>query len=126
MNELPAASTLWALHPRYLDAIQRQTATAALMPSFVSRLVAGMAGAGRPAQSATPERQGSTLIVPVTGVLAPQGMVAGGTPYDLIADHVREAAADKSVATIVLAVRSPAGRCGDARRSVTRSTRRAP
>jgi signal peptide peptidase SppA len=109
MNELPITSTLWALHPRYLDAIQRQTATTAVLPDVVSRLVAGFAGAARPAQPAAPERQGSTLIVPVTGVLAPHGMYAGGTSYDLIADRVREATADKSVAMIVLAVRSPGG-----------------
>ena len=109
MYEFPIASTLWALHPRYLDAIHRQTAACAVLPSIMSRLVSGFAGTARSAHPDAPVRRGSTLIVPVVGVLAPHGMYPGGTSYDLMADQVREAAADKAVTTIVLAIRSPGG-----------------
>jgi len=107
MSDLPVISTLWALHPRYLDAMQRQGTAGALLPDFVSRFAASFAGLARPVRPPEPERRGSTLILPIVGVLAPLGSYDGGTSYDRIADRVREAAADRSVGTIVLDVRSP-------------------
>ncbi|MCI1142500.1 S49 family peptidase [Sphingomonas sp. WKB10] len=49
------------------------------------------------------------LIVPVVGILAPRGMYGSATPYEGIADCVREGAADKTVTSIILAIRSPGG-----------------
>lgn len=109
MHDLPIASTLWALHPGYLDALQRQAAAQAVLPDVLSRLAANFAGTARPAPRAAPERQGSTLIIPIVGVLAPHGMYDGGTSYDMIVDRVGNAAADKSIGTIILDVRSPGG-----------------
>jgi ClpP class serine protease len=102
---------LWALHPHALVELLQQGAVAALVPDALRQMAEGMAkNCAAPAAPANaPVQQGATLVVPVTGFLAPAGMAAGGTSYDLIADRVREAAADKRVDMIVLAIRSPGG-----------------
>jgi len=104
MDNAPISTALWALHPRYLDAMQRREA----LPGVLSRLVAGRP-TGRSLPAAAPERAGTVLIVPVVGILAPRGMYGSVTPYEGIADCVREGAADKTVTSIILAIRSPGG-----------------
>jgi ClpP class serine protease len=113
MSELISSSMLWAMHPAMLDAFLRRSAAEAIVPETVRGLLTGLAGgfaAGRaPEQVAAPVQEGSILIIPVSGMLAPAGMFRGSTSYDAIADRVREGAADKRVSTIVMVYRSPGG-----------------
>ncbi|WP_256213244.1 S49 family peptidase [Sphingobium sp. YR768] len=91
----------------------------AMLPDSIRQLAAAMSGGQAAAKPADPIRDGSTLIIPVRGTLAPQGL-SGTTYYNVLADQVRDAAADDKIGAIVLAVRSPGGyvwgcaECGDA------------
>lgn len=108
MDRLLASSALWAMHPGFLADLLRSGPMEALVPDTVRSLAAAMGGTREAAKPADPVREGSTLILPVTGTLAPRGL-SGSTYYDQLADRVREAAADDKVGAIVLAIRSPGG-----------------
>jgi ClpP class serine protease len=108
MDKLLASSALWAMHPAFLAAVLQQAPAEGLMPDALRQLAAGFARGSGEAKAADPVREGATLILPITGVLAPRGL-NGSMYYDVIADRVREAAADPKVGAIVLSVRSPGG-----------------
>jgi len=108
MDRTPVASALWAMHPSFLDSMLRSGSIEAMLPDTLRQLAATMGGAQQQAKQADPIRDGSTLILPIVGTLAPRGLY-GATYYDVIADRVREAAADTKIGAIVLAVRSPGG-----------------
>jgi len=101
------ASALWAMHPTFLAAALKQSGVEALLPGAL-RAFAGSLSGQQAAKPADPIREGSTIILPITGMLAPRGL-SGTTYYDTIADRVREAAADTKIGAIVLAIRSPGG-----------------
>lgn len=109
MSDAFSSSTLWAMHPGVLDSFLRQTFVENMMPDTLRNLASGFAARSAPVPAPSPVRNGSFLVVPITGMLAPAGMYAGGTSYDSIADRVREGVADKRVETIVLVMRSPGG-----------------
>jgi len=107
MNQFMASSALWAMHPTFLEAALKQSGVEALLPDAL-RAFAGSLSGQQAAKPADPIREGSTFILPITGMLAPRGL-GGSTYYDTIADRVREAAADTKIGAIVLAIRSPGG-----------------
>jgi signal peptide peptidase SppA len=107
MNQFMASSALWAMHPTFLEAALKQNGVEALLPDAL-RAFAGSLSGQQAAKPADPIREGSTFILPITGMLAPRGL-GGSTYYDSIADRVREAAADTKIGAIVLAIRSPGG-----------------
>lgn len=103
------ASTQWAMHPAVLDAMMKRSALEAMLPDVLRQIAAGFSGAREAAKPAEPVRDGALFVLPVVGILAPQGMFTGGTSYEAIANGVREAASDARIGTIVLDVRSPGG-----------------
>jgi ClpP class serine protease len=107
MNQFMASSALWAMHPTFLEAALKQNGVEALLPDAL-RAFAGSLGGQQAAKPADPIREGSTFILPITGMLAPRGL-GGSTYYDSIADRVREAAADIKIGAIILPIRSPGG-----------------
>jgi ClpP class serine protease len=119
MDRFHAPSALWAMHPGFLESMLKSGSIDAMLPDSLRQLVSAMSGAQAAAKPADPIRDGSTLIIPVRGTLAPQGL-SGTTYYNVLADQVRDAAADDKIGAIVLAVRSPGGyvwgcaECGDA------------
>lgn len=108
MDQLLASTALWAMHPAFLAAHLQRESIEGLLPEAVRRFASAMGGPGEAAKAADPIREGATLILPITGVLAPRGL-GGSMYYDTIADRVREAAADNKVGAVILAVRSPGG-----------------
>jgi ClpP class serine protease len=119
MDRFHAASALWAMHPGFLESMLKSGSIDAMLPDSLRQLATAMGGSQAAAKPADPIREGSTLIIPVRGTLAPQGLY-GTTYYNVLADQVRDAAADDKVGAVVLAVRSPGGyvwgcaECGDA------------
>lgn len=119
MDRFHASSALWAMHPGFLEAMLKSGSIDALLPDSLRQLASAMGGSQHAAKPADPIREGATIILPVRGTLAPQGLY-GTTYYNVLADQVREAAADNKVGAIILAVRSPGGyvwgcaECGDA------------
>lgn len=103
-----ASSALWAMHPTFLEAALKRSSVEALLPDALRSFATGMSGGQQAAKPADPIREGATIILPITGMLAPRGL-SGTTYYDVIADRVRESAADPKVGAIVLAIRSPGG-----------------
>lgn len=103
------ALTQWAMHPAVLDAMMKRSALAEMLPDVLRQIAAGFSGGRKAAKPAEPVREGALFVLPVVGILAPQGMFSGGTSYEAIANGVREAAADARISTIVLDVRSPGG-----------------
>lgn len=108
MDRFFAASALWAMHPSFLEALLKSGSIDALLPDSLRQLATLMGGSPQAAKPADPIREGSTLIIPVTGTLAPQGL-SGTTYYNVLADRVREAAADTKIGAIVMPIRSPGG-----------------
>jgi len=108
MDRLFASSALWAMHPGYLAAMQKSGSLEALLPDQLRQLATATGGTPQAAKPADPIREGSTLILPITGTLAPQGLY-GSTYYNVLADRVREAAADPKIGAIVMPIRSPGG-----------------
>lgn len=108
MDKLLASSALFAMHPTFLAAVLKSGTFEAMLPESLAQLAAMMTGGAQAAKAADPIREGSTLILPITGMLAPRGL-GGTTYYDTIADRVREAAADPKVGAIILPIRSPGG-----------------
>lgn len=119
MERAHVASALWAMHPGFLEAMLKSGSIDAMLPDSLRQLATAMGGSKEAAKPADPIREGATIILPVRGTLAPQGLY-GTTYYNVLADQVRDAAADDKVGAIVLAVRSPGGyvwgcaECGDA------------
>jgi signal peptide peptidase SppA len=97
------------MHPAFLGELLKRSALSAMLPEGLRNFTSGFAGKNPHAKPADPVRQGGIFILPVVGVLAPHGMYGGGTSYDIIAQRVREAAADTRIGTIILDVRSPGG-----------------
>jgi signal peptide peptidase SppA len=108
MDRMLASSALWAMHPGFLAELLKSGSLDAMLPDSIRGLAAAMGGGREAAKPADPIRDGSTIIIPVTGTLSPRGLY-GSTYYDTLADRVREAAADSKVGAIILAVRSPGG-----------------
>lgn len=108
MDRMLASSALWAMHPGFLAELLKSGSIEAMLPDSIRGLASAMGGTREAAKPADPIREGSTIILPVTGTLAPRGLY-GSTYYDALADRVREAAADSKVGAIILAVRSPGG-----------------
>lgn len=108
MDRMLASSALWAMHPGFLAELLKSGSLDAMLPDSIRGIAAAMGGGREAAKPADPIRDGSTIIIPVTGTLAPRGLY-GSTYYDTLADRVREAAADSKVGAIILAVRSPGG-----------------
>lgn len=119
MDRFHAASALWAMHPGFLEAMLKSGSIDALLPDSLRQIATAMSGGQQAAKPADPIRDGATVVLPVRGLLAPQGLY-GTTYYNVLADQIRDAAADAKVGAIVLAVRSPGGyvwgcaECGDA------------
>ncbi|EZP57250.1 S49 family peptidase [Sphingomonas sp. RIT328] len=107
MDRFLAASALWAMHPAFLESMLKSGSIDAMLPDSLRQLASAMGGQ-QAAKPADPIRDGSTQIIPVRGTLAPQGLY-GTTYYNVLADQVREAAADNKIGAIVLAIRSPGG-----------------
>lgn len=108
MDRMLASSALWAMHPGFLAELLKSGSIEAMLPDSIRNFAGAMGGTRETAKPADPIRDGSTIILPVTGTLAPRGLY-GSTYYDALADRVREAAADSKVGAIILAVRSPGG-----------------
>lgn len=108
MDRFHAASALWAMHPSFLESMLKSGSIDAMLPDSLRQLATAMGGSQAAAKPADPIRDGSTLILPVRGTLAPQGLY-GTTYYNVLADQVRDAAADDKIGAIVLAIRSPGG-----------------
>lgn len=108
MDRMLASSALWAMHPGFLAELLKSGSIEAMLPDSIRNLAGALGGTREAAKPADPIREGSTIILPVTGTLAPRGLY-GSTYYDMLADRVREAAADNKVGAIILAVRSPGG-----------------
>ncbi|KTT92349.1 S49 family peptidase, partial [Sphingomonas sanguinis] len=106
--DMTVASALWAMHPDFLAAQLRSSTIDAMLPDSVRGFASLMGGQPQQAKQVDPIRDGATMILPITGTLAPRGL-NGSTYYDVIADRVREAGADAKVGAIVLAIRSPGG-----------------
>lgn len=107
------------MHPGFLEAMLKSGSIDAMLPDSLRQIATAMSGGQQAAKPADPIRDGATVILPVRGLLAPLGMY-GTTYYNVLADQIRDAAADTKVGAIVLAVRSPGGyvwgcaECGDA------------
>ena len=109
MDRFLASSALWAMHPGFLEAMLKSGSIEAMLPESVRSFASLMSGGQQQtAKPADPIREGATLILPITGTLAPRGLY-GNTYYNDLADRVREAAADTKVGAVVLAIRSPGG-----------------
>jgi ClpP class serine protease len=108
MDRFHAASALWAMHPSFLESMLTSGSIDAMLPDSLRQLATAMGGGQQAAKAADPIREGATLIIPIRGTLAPQGLY-GTTYYNVLADQVRTAAADDKVGAIVLAIRSPGG-----------------
>lgn len=107
MNELLASSALWAMHPAFLDGLLKRGSIEAMLPDGLRKLVMG---APVEAKAADPIREGSTVVMPISGVLAPSGVYGGaGTYTDVFAQRIQEFAADPKIGAIVLRIRSPGG-----------------
>lgn len=96
--------TPWAIHPTKLDAICDfidAVALGAAMPEFQAAEQAGGA------------REGSVQVLPVRGTIAQRMNMmsdfSGGTSTEKLGKQIRDAAADTSIAAIVLDVDSPGG-----------------
>ena len=96
------------MHPTFLADAMKSGTIEAMLPESLAQLASAMSGGQQAAKPADPIREGSTLIMPITGMLAPRGLY-GSTYYDVIADRIREAAADPKVGAIVMPIRSPGG-----------------
>ena len=107
MDQLMASSALFAMHPTFLAAMLQKGTVECLLPDSLRNLAA-LAGGQQIGKVSDPIREGSTLIMPITGLLAPRGL-SGTTYYDAIADRVREAATDPKIGAIVMPIRSPGG-----------------
>lgn len=107
MDHLMASSALWAMHPTFLEAALKRGSVEALFPDALLAFASAMSGQGS-AKPTDPVREGATMIMPITGMLAPRGL-NGTMYYDVIADRVREAAADPKIGAIILPIRSPGG-----------------
>lgn len=121
MNDLTRPSTLWAMHPDYLSSLLKQLSVEAMVPEGLRGLAAAFAGTPQAAAQVDPIRDGATVIVPVQGTLAPSGIYAGARTYtDVLADRIRDFAADPKIGAVILKIRSPGGlvygtrECGDA------------
>lgn len=108
MSKFLASSALFAMHPTFLADAMKSGTIEAMLPESLAQLASAMSGGQQAAKPADPIREGSTLIMPITGMLAPRGLY-GSTYYDVIADRIREAAADPKVGAIVMPIRSPGG-----------------
>lgn len=108
MSKFLASSALFAMHPTFLADALKSGTIEAMLPESLAQLASAMSGGQQAAKPADPIREGSTLIMPITGMLAPRGLY-GSTYYDVIADRIREAAADPKVGAIVMPIRSPGG-----------------
>lgn len=106
--DMTVASALWAMHPDFLAAQLRSGTIDAMLPDSLRGVASLMGGQPQQAKQADPIRDGATIIIPITGTLAPRGL-SGSTYYDVIADRVREAGADAKIGAVVLAIRSPGG-----------------
>jgi signal peptide peptidase SppA len=104
-----SASTLWAMHPDFLSALLKQGSIEAILPDALKNLASMMSGSTAAAKPADPIREGSTAIVPVRGLLGPSSMGRFQTPTDVLANRMRELAADPKVGAIVLDIASPGG-----------------
>lgn len=108
MIDLMASTTLWAMHPAFLDAILKKNTLTAMLPDALTAFAAGFQQEAK--GPADPIRDGATVIMPVKGVIAPRGIYGGtGTYSDVFADRIREFGADDKVGTIILDIGSPGG-----------------
>lgn len=100
MREVIGQRTLWAMHPAALAELLQQNAVEGMLPDGLRAFFSGSQAAA--AKPADPVREGSTMILPVEGVLRPRYSAT-------MANAVNEAAADDRVGTIILRVMSPGG-----------------
>lgn len=119
MTQMLPPSTLWAMHPAFLDALLKRSAFEAVIPDAL-RGLAAMAGSQEAAKDQDPIREGATVIIPVRGMLGPSGMPYVQTSTDVLATRLLELGSDPKVGAIVLDSQSPGGfvfgtaECGDA------------
>lgn len=107
MDGLMSSSALWAMHPAFLDAALKRGTLEAMLPEAVRSFMA--LGATEAKAAPDPVREGAIVVYPVMGTLAPSGLGFRGTPTDVLADRMREFAADPKIGTIILRIRSPGG-----------------
>lgn len=105
MPEMIGPRTLWAMHPAPLAELLHQQTVEANLPEGLRKFMSGPAAA---AAAADPVRQGSSLILSLSGPLSPQGSWAG-TSTERFGDIVAEAAADDRIGAIILKIMSPGG-----------------
>jgi capsid assembly protease len=100
------STSLFAMHPAFLDAWLKRGRIESLLPEGLARL----AGLGGSVAKANPDpiREGATVVVPVRGMIAPRGL-GGRTESDVLAERIRGFAGDPKVGAIVLDVQSPGG-----------------
>lgn len=119
MDRLLASTALWAMHPDYLSALLKQGSIEAMLPEALRSLMT-LGGPAQAKAAPDPIREGATVIMRVSGVLAPSSVYRGGTCTAMLGDRIREFGADGKVGAIILACSSPGGlvygtkECGDA------------
>lgn len=107
--DIPAQAALWAIHRHALISLATRQQLATVVPGSILQLAGAFGASARAPVHPGATRHGTVLVLPIVGILAPAGMMTGGTSYDAIESEVRNAAADRSVTAIVLDVRSPGG-----------------
>ena len=107
--DVPAHAALWAMHRHALMSLAVRQQLATMLPETLLQLAGAVGASARATAIPGATRHGTVLILPIVGVLAPAGMMTGGTTYDAIESQVRNGAADRHITAIVLDVRSPGG-----------------
>ncbi|MGX7926468.1 S49 family peptidase [Tsuneonella sp. HG094] len=108
MDAMLPAGAVWAMHPDYLSAMLRQGAVEAMLPDALRHLATAFGGNQAAQAAPDPIRDGSTMIVPMKGVIAPKQFNTR-VASDVLADRIREIASDSKVGAIVLDIASPGG-----------------
>ena len=106
MKEAIGPQTLWAMHPQALAELLSQESIEQRLPQGVRSLMGAISPEA--AKAADPVRDGSTVIIPLSGSLSPRGSY-GGTATERFSGHVLEAASDDRIGAIILKVMSPGG-----------------
>lgn len=109
MRDAVAQRAIWAMHPAALAELLQRDAIEGAMPEGVRNFFGIAQSGGSEAKVPDPVREGSTLVLPLSGALSPTGIYWGGTSTEKFAERLREAGADDRVGAIILKVMSPGG-----------------
>ena len=106
MTEAIGANTLWAMEASALADLTERAAISAVLPVGLAK-AAGMMGISA-ANAGERVRYGAALVLRLAGPLSPKGSY-GGTSTERFADQILAAAADPTVASIVIPIMSMGG-----------------